>query len=49
MRLQMLDKEKELRRVRDMLAEAEQKHKSEVENMKIAKQQELELIEEKIR
>ena len=41
-RLQMLEKEKELRRVRDMLAEAEQKHKSEVENMKIAKQQELE-------
>ncbi len=48
-RLQMLEKEKEIRKARDMFAEAEHKHKSEVENMKIAKQQELELIEEKIR
>ena len=48
-RQEIVEKEKEVRKARDRLAEAELKHKSEVENMKIAKQQELEMIEDKIR
>jgi hypothetical protein len=48
-RLQMLEKERELRKVRDLMAEAESKHREEVEKMKVAKQQDLEIIEEKIR
>ncbi len=48
-RLQLLEKEKELRKARDQIAETELRHKSEVEQMKLSKQQDLEIIEEKIR
>lgn len=42
-------KERELRRAREALSEAEHRHKGEVETMKLEKTQELELIHEKIR
>ena len=48
-RLQLLEKEKELRKARDTIGEIEVKHKSEIEQMKLGKQQDLEIIEEKIR
>jgi hypothetical protein len=48
-RLQLLEKEKELRKAREQAAEAESRHRGEIEQMKIGKQQDLEVIEEKIR
>ena len=48
-RLQLLEKEKELRKAREQIADTESKHSAEIEQMKIGKQQDLEIIEEKIR
>ena len=48
-RLQLLEKEKELRKAREQIADTESKHRAEIEQMKIGKQQDLEIIEEKIR
>lgn len=48
-RLQLLEKEKELRKAREAITEIEGKHRAEIEQMKLGKQQDLEIIEEKIR
>ena len=48
-RLQLLEKEKELQKARDQIGEIESKHRAEIEQMKLGKQQDLEIIEEKIR
>jgi hypothetical protein len=42
-------KEREARKLREQLQAMEHRHKSEVESMKLAKQQELDVIEEKIK
>ena len=49
MRDELETKEREARKLREHIQTLEHKHKSEVESMKLAKQQELEMIEAKIK
>ena len=42
-------KEREARKLREQIQQIEHKHRGEVESMKLAKQQELDVIEEKIK
>ena len=49
MREEIEQKERDARKLREQLQTVEHRHKSEVESMKLAKQQELEMIETKIK